>query len=71
LSLKENTFINAAKAIGASQIRILLRHITPHVFPLIILSFSLSMSRMILAESSLSFLGFGIPPYLSWGGIII
>ncbi|MFC1921572.1 ABC transporter permease [Chloroflexota bacterium] len=71
LSLKENLFIDASKVIGASSMRILLRHITPHVIPLIIITFSLSMGRMILAEASLSFLGFGIPPpYPSWGGML-
>jgi peptide/nickel transport system permease protein len=71
ITLKENMFVDAARVVGASQFRILLRHITPHVIPLIIISFSLSMGGMILAEASLSFLGFGIPPpYPSWGGMI-
>jgi len=71
LALKENTFVDAARVIGASNIRILIKHITPHIFPLIIISYSLSMGGMILAEASLSFLGFGIPPpYPSWGGML-
>ncbi|MFC1900353.1 ABC transporter permease [Chloroflexota bacterium] len=71
LSLKENMFVDASKVIGSSDIRILWRHILPHVTPLIIISFSLSMGRMILSEASLSFLGFGIPPpFPSWGGMI-
>jgi peptide/nickel transport system permease protein len=70
-SLKESMFIDATKAIGASSTRILWRHIIPHVTPLLIISFSLSMGRMILAEASLSFLGFGIPPpFPSWGGML-
>ena len=71
LSIKENMYVEASKVIGASQIRILWKHILPHVAPLVIIAFSLSMGRMILAEASLSFLGFGIPPpYPSWGGMI-
>lgn len=71
LSLKENVFIEATRVVGASQFRILLRHIVPHIIPLMIISFSLSMGGMILAEASLSFLGFGIPPpYPSWGGML-
>ncbi|MFC1920361.1 ABC transporter permease [Chloroflexota bacterium] len=71
LTLKENMFVDASRVIGSSPLRILLRHITPHILPLMIISFSLSMGRMILAEASLSFLGFGIPPpYPSWGGML-
>ncbi len=69
--LKQEAYIEAAKAIGASTRRILFRHILPNVLPLLIIGFSGSMSAIILTEASLSFLGFGIPPpEPSWGGMI-
>jgi len=71
MSLKQQAYIEAAGAIGCSTPRILLRHILPNVFPLMIIGFSGSMAGIILTEASLSFLGFGIPPpEPSWGGMI-
>lgn len=70
-SLKQEAYIEAAKAIGASRTRIILRHILSNVVPLIIVGFSMRMSAIILTEASLSFLGFGIPPpEPSWGGML-
>jgi peptide/nickel transport system permease protein len=63
--------VEAARAIGGSNWRIMARHILPNIMPMIIVSFSMSMGGAILAESTLSFLGFGIPPpYPSWGGML-
>jgi len=71
IGVKENVYIQAAVAIGASAPRILTRHVLPNVMAPIIIIFTLSVGRMILAEATLSFLGFGIPPpEPSWGGML-
>jgi peptide/nickel transport system permease protein len=71
INIRENVYVEAARAIGAPDFRIMFRHIVPNIMPLIIVGFSMGMGGAILAESSLSFLGFGIPPpYPSWGGML-
>ncbi len=71
MSTKENVYVEAARAIGCSTTRILTRHILPNVMAPIIILFSVLVPSMILAEASLSFLGFGIPPPTpSWGGML-
>jgi peptide/nickel transport system permease protein len=72
LSLKEREFIQAAKVIGASNARIIIRHLLPNALGPIIVSAVLGMAYAILVESSLSFLGLGVqPPTPSWGNILI
>ena len=69
--IKESTYVEASKAIGCPTWRIIFRHLLPNVLPLIIIGFSLGIGGVILAEATLSFLGFGIPPpYPSWGGML-
>ncbi len=64
-------FIDAARAMGASTPRILLRHILPNILPVVVVLMSTSIGGYIVAEASLSFLGFGVPPPTpSWGGIM-
>ncbi len=70
LSLKERQFITRARSIGASNVRIILRHILPQVVPLIMAQAVLDISASILAESSLSFLGLGDPTLVSWGNML-
>jgi len=71
LSVKERMFVDAARAIGASNTRILLRHIAPQVLSPIIVITSIELPHAILIEASLSFLGVGIPePNPSWGSMI-
>jgi len=71
IGIKENVYIEAARAIGAPGTRILTRHILPNIMAPIIIIFTLAMGQMILSESYLSFLGFGIPPPTpSWGGML-
>jgi len=71
IGVKENMYVEAARAIGAPTGRILARHILPNVFAAIIIIFSLDVGNMILQEAVVSFLGFGIPPPLpSWGGML-
>ena len=67
LSIKERQFILRAKALGASNFRIITRHILPQVMPLIIAQAVLEISSAIIAESTLSFLGLGDPTLISWG----
>jgi peptide/nickel transport system permease protein len=71
IAIKENIYLEAARAIGCSTRQIIFRHILPNVMPVVIIIFSISMGGNILGEASLSFLGFGIPPPVpSWGGML-
>jgi ABC-type dipeptide/oligopeptide/nickel transport system permease subunit len=71
LSLKERDFVTAARAIGASDARILGRHILPHLAGLLLIDATLRIGGIILTEAALSFLGLGVqPPNASWGNII-
>ena len=68
LKLKESEYIQAAKTIGVSPLRIMLRHVLPNCIPSLIVLFTLNIPSAILSESSLSFLGLGIEkPMASWG----
>lgn len=71
LALRELPFIEAAKSIGMSEVRIALRHVLPNTLaPLIVLA-TAQLGSAILTEASLSFLGLGIPePYPSWGRML-
>ncbi len=71
ISIRENVYLGAARATGCSTARILTRHILPNVTATLIILFSIRVPGMVLAESTLSFLGFGIPPPdPSWGGML-
>jgi len=71
MSVKENVYVQAAKAIGCSTPRILIRHILPNIIAPTIVLFSTRLPAVILTEASMSFLGFGIPPPApSWGGML-
>lgn len=71
LQLKEQEFVLAARAGGASVPRLMLRHLIPNLLPLVIVQASLGLAGAIVAEASLSFLGLGIqPPTPSWGAMI-
>ncbi len=71
ISTKQNQYVEAAKIVGASDIRIILRHVLPNVFPVIIISASIQIGGAILTESSLAFLGYGVqPPTASWGRML-
>uniref|UniRef100_A0A7C3RLK5 ABC transporter permease n=1 Tax=Dictyoglomus thermophilum TaxID=14 RepID=A0A7C3RLK5_DICTH len=71
LSLREEDFVTAAKLAGASERRVIFRHLLPSFLSHIIASLTLSIPSMIIGETSLSFLGLGIrPPALSWGVLI-
>jgi len=71
LSLREREFIEAAKAIGVSRIRIIFRHLLPNVASIIIVQSTLMIGEAILIESGVSFLGLGIQnPAVSWGNML-
>jgi peptide/nickel transport system permease protein len=71
ISIRQNMYVEAANAVGATTSRIMLRHILPNIMAIVIVSFSMGMGGAILAESTLSFLGYGIPPPApSWGGML-
>jgi len=71
VSLAERDFISAERALGAGTIRILVRHILPHLLPTIIVWGTLGISTTVLLEALLSYLGIGVqPPTPSWGNIV-
>jgi peptide/nickel transport system permease protein len=71
LSVMQNPYLEAARALGAGHGRILLVYILPNVAATIIILATIGLGTVILAESALSFLGFGVPPpYPSWGGML-
>jgi peptide/nickel transport system permease protein len=71
LSIKEQEFVQAAKAIGVSDARIMIRHILPNVVGVMVVQATLSVGLAILIESTLSYLGLGIqPPTPSWGNML-
>jgi peptide/nickel transport system permease protein len=71
LSLKEQTYVEASRALGARPSRILARHILPNALPLLLVAGSLRVGGFILLEAALSFLGLGVqPPTATWGSMI-
>lgn len=71
VALRERDFVVAARAVGASNRRIMVKHIWPNVTAPIIVQASLSVGTALIAEASLSFLGVGVrPPAASWGSIL-
>jgi ABC-type dipeptide/oligopeptide/nickel transport system permease subunit len=68
LSIKENVYVDAARAMGASDARIMMRHIFPNVAALVVILGSVLLPVAILAEAAISFLGVGVPLGTpSWG----
>lgn len=71
LSLRQSAFVEAARSIGASDTRIMFRHILPNMLSPILVLATLEVALLVLAEAGLSFLGFGLlPPEPSWGLMI-
>ncbi|HEX5615761.1 MAG TPA: ABC transporter permease [Acidimicrobiia bacterium] len=71
LSIKEKEYVEAARASGASNTRIIARHILPNVIGPIVVNATLAVAAAIITESTLSFLGFGVqPPQTSWGNML-
>jgi peptide/nickel transport system permease protein len=71
LSLREQEFVQAVRALGARDARIIVRHILPNVLAPVIVIWTLEVARVILMESALSFLGLGVPPPTpTWGRML-
>jgi peptide/nickel transport system permease protein/oligopeptide transport system permease protein len=71
LSLKEDDFITAARALGASSARIMFFHLLPNSFPPLLVLITVNLGTAIMMEASLSFLGIGIaPPTATWGAMV-
>jgi peptide/nickel transport system permease protein len=71
LSTMQNPYVEAARALGSGHARVIVRHVLPNVMATIIILATIGLGTVILAESALSFLGFGVPPpYPSWGGML-
>lgn len=71
LSLKSQDFVDAARAMGASETRLILRHLLPNALAPVIVAATLAVGGAILGESALSYLGLGIaPPTASWGNML-
>ncbi len=71
LSIRENDYIMAGRAMGASDLRTMLGHILPNAFPPLIVLMTMQLGNLILAEAGLSFIGIGIePPGAAWGAMV-
>jgi peptide/nickel transport system permease protein len=71
IAAKQNVYVEAARVLGATDLRIMLRHVLPNLFAIVIVSASIQIGGAILIEAALSFLGYGIqPPTPSWGFMV-
>ena len=71
MAMKEREFVQAARALGAGDVRILARHILPNIVQPVIVQAAIGMATAVLSEATLSFLGLGIPPPVpSWGSML-
>ncbi|MCO5221563.1 MAG: ABC transporter permease [Thermomicrobiales bacterium] len=71
LTMKEREYVIAARVLGASNDRLIRRHVLPNLIPTIIVIGTMTLAQFILAEAALSFLGLGVPPQTpTWGGLV-
>jgi peptide/nickel transport system permease protein len=71
LAAREKEYVEAARALGATDLRILARHILPNIIQPVIVQAAIGMAGAILAEATMSFLGLGVPPpTASWGSML-
>jgi len=71
LAVREREFVEGARALGASDLRIIVRHILPNIIQPVIVQAAIGMAGAILAEATMSFLGLGVPPPTpSWGSML-
>jgi peptide/nickel transport system permease protein len=70
-SIREQAYVEAARALGARPLRLLARHALPHLLPSVLVNLTFGVGTAILMESALSFIGLGIqPPSASWGNML-
>jgi peptide/nickel transport system permease protein len=71
MAVKEREFVEAARALGASDLRVMTRHVLPNILQPLIVQAAIGMAGAVLAEATLSFLGLGVPPpAASWGSML-
>jgi len=71
LATREREFVEAARALGASDLRVIVRHILPNIIQPVIVQAAIGMAGAVLAEATMSFLGLGVPPpTASWGAML-
>ncbi len=71
IPLREEGFVEAARAAGAKDARIVVRHMLPQALPAVVVSATVGFAQAMLVESALSFLGFGVqPPVPTWGNML-
>jgi peptide/nickel transport system permease protein/oligopeptide transport system permease protein len=72
ITLKNSDFITAADVIGASDLRVMVRHLIPNAFPPLLVLLTINLGTAIMFEAALSFLGIGItPPTPTWGNMVM
>ena len=71
MAVKEREYVEAARALGASDLRVLVRHILPNIVQPLIVQAAIGMAGAVLAEATLSFLGLGVPPPTSSWGVML
>ena len=71
IALREREYVVAARTVGSTAVRLMVRHIAPNILPLMIVLAMIEVGQLILIESAISFIGFGIqPPTPSWGNML-
>ena len=71
LAVRDREFVEAARALGADDVRVIVRHILPNIIQPVIVQAAIGMAGAILAEATMSFLGLGVPPpTASWGTML-
>jgi len=71
LSVKENEYITAGRVLGFSNLRIMMSHVLPNIFPPLLVQATLLMGAAIIVEAALSFLGIGVEaPLAAWGSMV-
>ena len=71
IALREREYVVAARTVGSTAVRLMVRHIAPNILPLMIVLAMIEVGQLILTESAISFIGFGIqPPTPSWGNML-
>ena len=71
ISLREREYVLAGRTVGCTPVRLMVRHIVPNILPLMIVLGMIEVGQLILTESAISFIGFGIqPPTPSWGNML-